>query len=133
MAVGPTTATSPKCSAIDGSTSSGNDHTSPRHPHNKLGPLPIFSEGSHFDVERPRRARLMRNVPDFIRNGVWLDEELVFRSRESLSRPLEVDHRVDHDVRDVYALRSEVAGDRFREYPLRRLGRRKPRERGFAT
>src|SRR5207249_228516 len=51
--------------------------------------------------------------------------------REHLPRPLEVDDRVDHHVCDVYALGPDLAGDRFREDPLCRFGRREAREAGL--
>ena len=75
----------------------------------------------------------MCDVPHFLGDRRGLDEELVRRVREHPARPLEVDDGVDHHVRDVHALRPDLAGDRFREDPLRGLGRRKAREGGLAA
>src|SRR5206468_7704981 len=92
---------------------------------------PGLAKWPELDVERPGRAVLMRDVPDFLGDRRGLDEELVRGVREHLPRPLEVDDRVDHHVCDVYALGPDLAGDRFREDPLCRFGRREAREAGL--
>src|ERR1051325_11847165 len=85
---------------------------------------PGFAKRSHLDVERPRAALLMRDVPRFVGDRGGLDEKLVRRLREHLACPLEVDDRIDDDVGDVHTLRPKIARDRLGEHALRRLGRR---------
>src|SRR4030095_6253405 len=95
---------------------------------------PNLGERAHLDVERPCRAFLVGDVPGFLGDCGWLDEERVSRRLGShRPGPFQIDDGIDHDVGDVHALRSDLAGDRFREYPLCRLGRRKAREPRLAA
>src|SRR5437667_5852274 len=89
---------------------------------------PGLAKRPELDVERPGGAVLMRDVPDLLGDRRGLDEEIVRGVWKHPPRPLEVDDRVDHHGGDVYALGPDLAGDRFREDPLRRFGRCKARE-----
>src|SRR5262249_12749382 len=92
-------------------------------------PSPGLAKWPELDVERPGGAILMRDVEDFLGDRRGLDEEVVRGVRKSLARPFEVDHGVDRHVGHVHPPGSDLAGDRFGEDALRRLGWRKARER----
>src|SRR6185369_9289610 len=86
--------------------------------------LPVLGERPYFDVERPGRALLMRDVPHFLGNRGGLGEERVsFWLGEHRPRPLDVDHRIDDDVSDVNPRRPEVARHGFGKNSLRGLRR----------
>src|SRR5271166_2337755 len=93
---------------------------------------PGLAEWSYFDVERPGAPILMRDVPDFLGDCGWSDKELAGSVGKALSRPFQVDDRVDKHIGNVHALGSQLTGDRFREYSLRGLGRREPGKAGLA-
>src|SRR5215475_4804618 len=84
---------------------------------------PVFAEGAQLDVERPRRARLMHDVPDLLGDLARLAEELVRLVRLQSARPFQIDDRVDDDVGDVYAFGPEEARHRLRQHALRGFGR----------
>ena len=71
---------------------------------------PFFSEWTNFDKERPCRAVLLVEVPQFIGDRGWLDKELVGCFGQTLAHSRNIDHGIDQDVlRDVDTARSEVA------------------------
>src|SRR3954451_21000298 len=74
---------------------------------------PGLTERPHLDVERPRRAVLMRDVPDLVGDRRRLDEEGVRGTGVHLAGPGEIDDGIDHQVGDVDALLTEVARHRF--------------------
>src|SRR5262249_40169527 len=89
---------------------------------------PLLADRPQGDLERPRRALLVRDVPDGVGDRRRTREELLRPGGEGLARPRHVDHRVDDHVGDVDALRSEAPRHRLREDALRRLRRREGRE-----
>src|ERR1700722_17132255 len=95
--------------------------------------LPALNERPQFDVERPRAARLVRDMPDLVRDRRGLDEELVGAFGPALPGPLKVDHGIDDDVSDVYTLGTQVARHGLGEDPLCRLGWREPRQSSLAA
>src|SRR6266481_5546806 len=84
----------------------------------------MFSKWAQLNIERPRTALLVDDVPDFVGDRLRLDEEVVWFVWVALPCPLEVDHSVDSDIGDVHALRTELTGDRLGQNPLSRLRRR---------
>jgi hypothetical protein len=60
--------------------------------------LPRFPERTQFDIEGPRAALLMHDVPDLRSDRLRLDEELVRLSLETLPGPFEINYRVDHEI-----------------------------------
>src|SRR5271154_806907 len=85
----------------------------------------MFSKRTHLNIERPRTAMLVDDVPDFVGDRLRLDEEVVWSVGVALPCPLEVDHGVDSDIGDVHTLRTELTGERLGQNPLSRLRRRK--------
>ena len=75
----------------------------------------------------------MHNVPDFIGDRRWFDEEIVGSIGESFARPLQVDDGVNQDVCDVYAFWPELPCYGFREDALSGLGRREASKVRFAA
>src|SRR4030095_3204172 len=71
--------------------------------------LPGFAERADLDVEGPRRARLVHDVPDLLGDVGRFDEELVGLVAAQPARPFQIDDRVDDDIRDMHALRTEKA------------------------
>src|SRR5512132_859653 len=65
------------------------------------GPSPFFGEWTELGQERPRRAVLVMEVPQFIGNRGWLDEELVRRLTHAFAHARHIDHGVDQDIGDV--------------------------------
>ena len=75
----------------------------------------------------------MNHVPNLVGDRGRLDEEWVIRRLGShRPGPFQVDNRVDHNVGDMNAFRSQFY-DGFGEYPLRRLGWGKSAKRRFST
>jgi len=72
-------------------------------------------------------------MPRLFGDDSGLDEELVGLVLVALACPGHVNNRIDDDIGDVHALRSELARHGLGQDPLRRLGRRKASERGFAA
>src|SRR5690348_14604162 len=70
--------------------------------------LPGFTEGPNFHIERPCRARLVRDMPDFGGNIVRLDEEGIRPLRPALARPGNIDDSVDREVGGVHALWAKI-------------------------
>src|SRR2546422_9674265 len=91
------------------------------------GLSPRLAKRPEFQVEGPSSPLLVGDVPDSLDNGGGGDEKVIGSVRPPLARPLQVDDRVDQHVGDVYPLWTKLAGQRFRETPLRRLGRCKTR------
>ena len=82
-------------------------------------PLPVLTKRSDLYIERPRRARLMHHVKDLLGDVRRLGEELFgLVGVEPVTCPGHVDHGVDVKVRDVNALRAEIACERLGEVPL---------------
>src|ERR1700686_3089863 len=75
----------------------------------------------------------MRDVPDFVGDRRGFDKKFVRRFGKALSRPLQVDDRVNQHVCDVYAFWSEFPCDGFRKDPLSGLGWRETSEVRFAA
>src|SRR5262245_64448323 len=92
--------------------------------HPRRAALPLLAERAHVELERPRRAILVRYPPDGVGDRVGLQEEVVGAIAEEAPRDGHVDHAVDDHVRDVDAARAETLRHRLREAPLRRLRRR---------
>ena len=57
---------------------------------------PRFAKGPQFHVERPRAAILVHDMPNLFRDCLGLNKEFVGPVLEALSRPSEVDHRIDN-------------------------------------
>jgi len=51
-----------------------------------LHPLPTLTKRPQLDIESPRAPRLMRDMPDLVRDGRGLDKEVVGPLRPALSR-----------------------------------------------
>jgi len=61
----------------------------------------------------------------FVRYRARLDEKFFRPILKALPCPLQIDYLVDDDIGDVHSLWTWLAGHRFGQDPLRRLGRRK--------
>src|ERR1700741_2579182 len=105
----------------------------PYWPFLATAPSPALPVRPQLRQKRPCRARLMREMPGFVRNRGRLYEEIVRLALEALAGPREVDHGIDHEIGHVNALRADLTGDRFGENALRGLGRREAGEVGLAA
>ena len=77
------------------------------------------------------------NVPVSLGDGVDAEQAVLaaFRDHggEPLAQAIAVDAAIDHDMRDVDALRTVFARHTLRQHAQARLGRRKVRESGLAA
>jgi hypothetical protein len=88
-------------------------------------PITSFCERPQLDVERPRAAILMNDVPNLVCDRLGFNEKFVWPIGVALPRPLQINHRVDDDIGDVHAFWTQLARQRLGKDPLCRLGRRK--------
>src|SRR5580704_17389264 len=70
-------------------------------------------------------------MPSLLGNGGRLDEEFVWFGLETLTRPGDIDHRVNNNVGHMHARGPKLARDGFGEYALRGLVGAKPAKEGL--
>src|SRR6516164_6130357 len=83
--------------------------------------LPRLRVWSDLDVKRPRRTRLVCNVPCLVGNCCGCGEKIVGLGFETLAGPRHVDHRIDDNVGNMHALGAQVSRHRLGENALRRF------------
>lgn len=74
------------------------------------GGLPRLVIGPHLGEETPGIAWLMGEMEDFRGNAFGLDEEIVGGIAKFFARPWYVDNRINHEIGDMDALRTQITG-----------------------
>src|SRR5262245_900254 len=70
----------------------------------RLCGLPGLSKRPQLDIERPRAAILVNDMPYLACDRFRLDEKVIRPVGVAFPCPRQIDYGVDNDVRDVHAL-----------------------------
>src|SRR5215472_12732793 len=85
--------------------------------------LKFFSKWTHVEFVTPRAAVLMSEVPECVGNRRRFEEVLVPSFGPHFAQHRHVDSSIHVDIRDVDALRVEIARQHLAKPPKRELGR----------